>query len=84
VSSPPPKYPGDAARARKEGTVILRVTVEADGSTSDVIVEQSAGARSLDRAAQQALRRWRFQPAYRNGVAIRSEVRVPVKFALGN
>lgn len=84
TSSPPPKYPGDAARARQVGTVILRVTVEADGSTSDVVVEQSAGARSLDRAAQQALRRWRFQPAYRNGVAIRSEVRVPVKFALDN
>lgn len=84
VTSPPPKYPGEAMRARQQGTVVLRVTVEADGSTSDVVVEQSAGSRALDRAAQQALRRWRFQPAYRNGVAIRSDVRVPVKFALGN
>lgn len=82
IASPPPKYPGDAMRARQQGTVLLRVTVEADGSPSDIVVEQSAGSRALDRAAQQGLRRWRFQPAYRNGVAIRSEVRVPVKFAL--
>lgn len=82
ISSPAPKYPGDAMRAGQQGTTLLRATVEPDGTVSDITVEQSAGSRALDRAALQALRRWRFQPAYRNGVAIRSDVRVPVKFAL--
>ncbi len=84
ISSPKPLYPADAQRLRQQGSVTLRVTVESDGSTSDIEVEQSSGSRSLDRAARQALRRWQFQPAYRNSEAIRSEVRVPVNFALDN
>lgn len=84
ISSPKPLYPADAQRIRQQGTVTLRVTVESDGSPSDIEVEQSSGSRSLDRAARQALRRWRFQPAYRNSQAIRSEVRVPVNFTLDN
>jgi periplasmic protein TonB len=82
MSSPPPAYPADAMRMNEQGTVVLRVTVEPDGDTSDIAIEESSGSRSLDRAARQSLRRWRFQPAYRDGVAIRSEVRVPVRFAL--
>ena len=84
TSSPPPTYPADARRTNEHGTVVLRVVVEPDGNPSDISIEESSGSRSLDRAARQALRRWQFQPAYRNGVPVRSEVRVPVKFSLGD
>jgi periplasmic protein TonB len=84
TTSPPPTYPADARRTNEYGTVVLRVVVEPDGNPSDIAIEQSSGSRSLDRAARQALRRWQFQPAYRNGVPVRSEVRVPVKFSLGD
>ena len=45
------------------GTTFLRVYVAADGRVTDVQVDQSAGHPDLDRAAAEAVRRWKFGPA---------------------
>lgn len=57
-----PVYPFSARRAGRDGTVRLRLWVEADGSVADAQVIASSGARDLDRAALHAVRRWRFAP----------------------
>jgi len=74
-------YPPEAMAARQEGTVVLLVTVGADGSVTDVSVAQSGG-EALDRAAIEALRQWKFTPARRGDQAISSRIRIPVLFAL--
>ncbi len=75
-------YPIEALRDREQGTVILRVLVGADGSVLGVEIERSSGSRSLDRAAREAVGKWRFHPATRNGVAHSAWASVPVTFNL--
>ena len=75
-------YPLEALRNREQGTVILRVLVGTDGSVLGVEIEKSSGSRSLDRAAREAVAKWRFHPATRNGVAHSAWASVPVTFNL--
>ncbi|MDV6030730.1 MAG: TonB family protein [Phycisphaera sp. RhM] len=81
-SNPPPKYPLDAARDRLEGTVLLRLRVDTDGKVTEVEIIESSGHGSLDRAAVEAVKRWKGQPARRFGRAIASEEVLPVRFRL--
>lgn len=81
--APPPPYPPQAVREGLSGSVLLRVTVDVDGTPIEVAIERSSGHRILDQAARrQVLARWRFEPAMRDGVAIRAVGLVPVDFTL--
>ncbi len=82
LSTPAPRYPREAQRRRVEGTVLLRVHVGADGEAGDIDLVQGSGSRDLDRAAVEAVRRWRFAPATRNGQPVESAVQVPIAFNL--
>jgi protein TonB len=75
-----PAYPAEARRANAEGTTVLRVHVGADGAIDDVLVERSAGHDALDRAAAEAIRKWRFEPARNAAGAVAVWVVVPVNF----
>jgi protein TonB len=75
-------YPAEALRNREQGTVLLRVLVGADGAVLGVEIEKSSGSRSLDRAAREAVAKWRFHPATSNGVALSAWASVPVAFDL--
>jgi protein TonB len=77
-----PTYPSDARRAGIQGTTLLGVFVGADGRVANVVVRQSAGHPDLDRAATEAVRRWRFEPARRDGEAVAMWVELPVEFHL--
>jgi protein TonB len=82
-SAPPPSYPIAAIRAGEQGTVVLRVQVDADGRPASVAIERSSGSRVLDNAArQQVLRHWRFVPAQVDGQAVPATGLVPVSFSL--
>lgn len=82
-TAPPPGYPIAALRAGEQGTVTLRVQVDADGKPASVSIERSSGSRALDNAArQQVLRHWRFVPAQVNGQAVPAVGLVPVSFSL--
>ncbi len=70
VRSAAPEYPPAAMRNGDQGTVLVRVEVGADGVPTSVEVAQRSGSRDLDRAAVNAVRQWRFQPAQRDGQAV--------------
>jgi len=80
LSTPAPRYPREALRMGAGGTVRITVTVAADGSVERQELTDSSGNRHLDRAALEAVRRWRFQPATRNGKPVAAEVSVPIVF----
>lgn len=82
ISKPAPSYPSDALRNGETGKVVVRIEVGADGEPTAVSVVTRSGSRSLDRAAVQAAKRWRFRPAQENGRAVASAVEVPMAFAL--
>lgn len=61
VSKVAPVYPEIARRMHVGGVVVLQLTVAPDGSVTDAKVE--SGHALLGSAAQEAVRRWRFEPA---------------------
>jgi protein TonB len=77
-----PSYPASARRAGVQGTTLLSVFVAVDGHVSDVVVKESAGHPDLDRAAADAVRRWKFEPARRGSDAVAMWVLLPVEFRL--
>ena len=83
ISQPAPRYPQEALRRNIGGTVRVKVTVATDGSVDRLDVAESSGNRYLDRAAMEAVRRWRFQPAVRDGQAVMADVVVPIVFNPG-
>jgi protein TonB len=82
VDMRPPIYPPRCLRLGIEGRVKVRVLVGENGRPQEVTVGQSSGEASLDQAAIEAVREWRFEPAKRNGVAVRAWAIVPVEFKL--
>jgi periplasmic protein TonB len=62
VSTPSPSYPPDAYRSRQSGEVEVEFTVGTDGSVTSARVVRSNPRRVFDRAALDAVNRWRFQP----------------------
>lgn len=80
--TPAPEYPPVAMRSGDQGTVLVRVEVGADGVPTSVEVAQRSGSRDLDRAAVNAVRQWRFQPAQRDGQAVTGVVTVPIDFKM--
>ena len=78
-----PRYPESARRRGIEGTVLLKMRITAQGRVEDVQVVRSAGYPDLDESAIEAVRRWRFEPARRNGEPVAEEaVLLPVVFQL--
>lgn len=75
-------YPRDAIRKREEGTVMLRVKIGMDGVPLEAVVETSSGHLSLDRAAREAVMKWRFTPGTRNGQPYIAWGLVPIAFKL--
>lgn len=82
ISSPAPNYPRRAMQRRETGTVRVQVQVGADGRPVDVSLLESSASRDLDRAALDAVRRWRFRPATREGQPVPATVVVPIAFRL--
>lgn len=79
-----PVYPDAARRAGIQGTTLLRIHIEVDGRVSDVTVARSAGHQSLDEAAAEAVRRWRFEPALNAAGPVSMWAVVPVEFRISD
>ncbi len=82
AKQPRPAYPSDARDEEIEGAVTLIAVVGADGKVSEVRLEKGLGDRRLDRAAENGVKQWTYSPALRDGVPVKSNVRVRVEFRL--
>jgi TonB family protein len=82
--TPQPHYPESARREGKEGRVLLRVLVDEEGRTKAIEISTSSGYDLLDRAATEAIKKWRFDPARAGGKPIETWVKVPIEFQLSN
>ena len=72
-------YPTEALRDRLEGTVGLEIVVDEAGVVADARITAPAG-HGFDEAALEAIRKFTFEPARRNGTAIRSTVQLAYEF----
>lgn len=81
LEAPDPDYPAEEIGSGRAPTVVLHVTIDGEGSVTEAHVDDTAGEH-FDREALGAVRRWRFEPARREGLPIAARVRVEVRFAL--
>jgi TonB family protein len=84
--TPPQKVSGETApyseavsKLKLRGTVAIEMTVTEQGETAELHVVESAG-EILDDAVLAAVRNWRYTPAQKNGVKVRTRVRVEQTF----
>ncbi len=82
VRQVPPRYPLEAARDGEQGWVDVEFTVNADGTVSNAHVTNSDPPQVFDRAALEAVSRWRFKPALINGTATAVVLKRRVEFKL--
>jgi TonB family protein len=77
-----PAYPLQIMRENVSGMVILYAVIHADGSVGNVRVLRSVDDR-LDRFASEAIAKWQFQPAMKNGAPIDVEATFQIPFRPG-
>jgi protein TonB len=76
-----PIYPEPARKAHIEGVVILEVIVDTRGAVRDVRVLRPMPL-GMTEAAEDAVRRWRWEPATLNGRPVEVYITVTVRFTL--
>lgn len=75
------EYPSGALEARREGRVVLELTIDSGGQVTAAEVTESAGP-DFDEAARQAALRLLFLPAYRDEQAVAVRILFPYEFRL--
>ncbi len=82
LRNPAPPYPALSKRMGEEGKVVLRVSVNPQGTADSVDIKTSSGSPRLDESAQKTVRNWKFVPAKRGDTPVQSWVLVPIIFKL--
>lgn len=75
-----PVYPEKERRLKREGKVLLLVSVSAYGLVDSVLLLEPSRYPGFNRAAREAAREWRFMPATQGGVAVASQPKIEVVF----
>lgn len=82
LNNPAPGYPDLSRRLGEKGTVTLEILVKANGTVGEVKIKESSGYKRLDKAAVNAIKRWRFVPASQAGAPIDYWYEIPFEFGL--
>lgn len=76
-----PEYSEEARKAKFQGTVVLTIIVDETGLPRNIRVARQLGL-GLDEKAVEAVQKWRFRPAYKDGKAVAVYASVEVNFRL--
>lgn len=82
LNNPAPDYPPTARAAGEQGKVLLKALIDHQGHVAEISVRKTSGYPSLDHAALNSVKQWRFVPAQRQGETVAAWVLVPVLFDL--
>lgn len=74
-----PTYPEALRKAKVEGVVTLIFVLDETGRVEDPRVENSTRPE-FEKPALDAIRKWRFSPGQKDGQAVRTYIRVPLRF----
>ena len=70
-----------ARNAKYQGTVVLKIVIDKAGKISRIRLERAL-RMGLDETAMEEVKRWRFNPATRNGQPVAVEMNIEVSFNL--
>jgi len=79
VSQVSPIYPPELRKAKIEGVVTLAFVLSENGRVEEPRIENSSRPE-FEKPALEAIRKWRFRPGMKSGQAVRTFVRVPMRF----
>jgi len=79
--TPEPEFSEQARHAKYQGTVVLNIVIDKAGKISRIRLERPLGL-GLDEDAMEGVKRWRFNPATRNGQPVAVEMNIEVSFNL--
>jgi protein TonB len=82
LNNPTPTYPSMSRRMGEQGTVIVRAFINTEGRAEKAETRTSSGYIRLDEAALATVKRWRYVPGKRAGVAEAMWFNVPIRFLL--
>lgn len=77
-----PKYPRISLKMDEEGSVIVRVKLDKEGTIAEASVKSSSGYKRLDEAAISAVKTWKCHPAMRDNTAVEAYALQPFEFKL--
>jgi TonB family protein len=81
ISKVEPEYSEEARAAKYQGTVVVAVTVDTDGTAQDMKVVRGLGL-GLDEKALQAISQWKFKPGARDGQPLPVMATIEINFRL--
>ena len=81
ISRVEPEYSEEARQVHYQGTVVLQVTIDKDGTLTVGKIVRELGF-GLDQKAIDALQQWKFRPATKDGEAVPVELNIDVNFEL--
>ncbi len=79
--APDPKYPKKERKAHHQGTVLLWLVIDPDGLPRNIKISRSLSP-DFDEAAVDAVKKWRFSPATKDGRPVATALDVEVSFHL--
>jgi len=82
LSNIPPSYPRIAQIRGYQGTVVLRVLVNANGTVLKLNIVKSSGYWILDKSAITAVKDWKFKPGTDGYKKVDMWVEQPIRFKL--
>ena len=82
IKNPHPPYPIVARKKGLQGKLILKVSINNDGSVKNVVVGKSSGHKILDRVSKETVEKWVFIPAKKMGKPVEANIKVPIRFVL--
>jgi len=81
IYAPSPEYTDKARKAKINGTVVLSLIVTPEGEARDVRVTKSLTV-DLDIKAVEAVRKWKFKPATKDGQPVAVQISAEATFRL--
>jgi protein TonB len=76
-----PEYPYELKREGVTGVVTLVFDVDETGTVQDAKVQKSSNPK-FEQPALDAIAKWKFKPARKDGVPVRTKVAIPLQFTI--
>ena len=81
VKTPPPRYPDSLKREGVSGVVAVTSVIDETGAVSSTTVAKSSHP-DFERPAMEAVSKWKFKPAKKDGAAVKVKVTLPLRFSV--
>jgi TonB family protein len=81
VYSPEPDFSEEARHARYQGIVMMHIVIDTSGNVTDIRIDRVLG-KGLDENAVNAVKKWKFSPATRDGQPVSVSMMTEISFNL--